>query len=106
MALAQAFWLAVSVWGLLNCVVFIAGYQYKTGGTWRHYPMGRHLMGLIVAIAVTFTLLVLSITIGPLGPWPWVGALVLVNLFLTQHNWLLLTHRWRSRVGDADDDTH
>jgi hypothetical protein len=101
----EVIWLAVTIWGLVNCAIFAIGYQAKTHGTWRHYPMGRHLMGFIVVLGIAFTLIAASLVIGPLGPWPWITALALVNLLLTQRNWLLFTRKWRSSAGAPSEET-
>lgn len=100
---AQSAWAAMAVWGLTNCAVFVVGYHRKTDGSWWFYPMGRHLMGFIVSLGLVFVLMIASLALGPLGPGPWVVALVVVNIFLTQRNWLLFTRRWRSRASDASE---
>ena len=103
--MTDALWLIVALIGVVNCITFIVGYDYKTGGSWRYWPMGRHLMGFIVVLGVTFGLIAASRLIGPLGPIPWVTALAGLNVFIAQRNWMLFTRRWRSTGSDPSDET-
>lgn len=97
-------WLALVLVGLGNCLLFMVVYHLKTRGSWRRYPMGRHLMGFIGALTVPFALMAWAMLVGPLGPLPWVIALTGVNLVLLRQNWLLLTRRWRSGAGDSSTE--
>ena len=97
-------WVTLVLVGLANCILFITAYHFKTRGAWRYYPMGRHLMGFIAALAVPFALMAWSMLVGPLGPLPWIIALTCINLVLVQRNWLLLTRHWRSLSGEQSTE--
>ena len=97
-------WLAMALVGLLSSLTFLTGYHLKTGGSWRYYAMGRHLVQFIASLAVVFGTLCVSLLWGPLGPWPWIGALGLVNVVLFQRNWLLFTSKWRLREDEKYSD--
>lgn len=97
-------WVALVLCGLANCLVFIVAYHVKTRGQWRHYVMGRHLMGFIAALTVPFILQALALTRGPLGPLAWVLALTCVNVALVHRNRLLLVHDWATPSVDSPVD--
>lgn len=103
--MARALFLLTALWGVINCVVFLVGYQRHSKGTWRDWPMGRHMMGLIVSLLLTMTLVTASLIWGPLGPWPWAVALAILNVFLTQRNYYLFTDNWRSSIAEPSEDT-
>lgn len=98
-------WLFVALIGVVNCSVFVVGYHRKSRGTWRFYPMGRHLMGFIVVIGLVFGLIAASQWVGPLGAWPWITSLVLLNIFIAQRNWMLFTRKWRSSASAPSEAT-
>lgn len=99
-----ALWFAVVLWGIVNCLTYMIGHHHKTRGTWRKYPMGRHLFGFAAALLATFIVLALSFVLDvPLSVW--IAALVLVNLFLAQRNWMLFTTRWRSTGSEPSEYT-
>lgn len=100
----KAVWFVLALAGLLSSLTFLAGYHLKTGGSWRYYAMGRHLVQFIGALAVVFGTLCVSLLWGPLGPWPWIVALGLVNLVLIRRNWLLFTKKWRLREDERYSD--
>lgn len=91
--------------GWANCMAFILGYQWKTGGSWSRYPMGRHLMFLSVSLGVTFTMLALDRMWDLIGTPGWVFGVAFVVMVLTQRTWMLFTRRWRSQGSDYTEDT-
>lgn len=100
MDVLDVLWMVVTCGALINCLVFMIGYQWKTRGGWRKRTMGRHLMAFAGAMTYTFMVLVLSMAIGPLGPGPWIIALVLLNAVLIHRNYLLFSRRWYMRRTD------
>lgn len=100
----KAVWFVMSLMGLVSSLTFLAGYSWKTSGSWRYYAMGRHLVQFVISLAIVFGTLCVSLLRGPLGPWPWVVALGLVNVSLIQRNWLLFTSKWRLREDEKYSD--
>ena len=100
----RALWFVLSLMGLLSSLTFIVGYTVKTEASWVGYTMGRHLVQFIGALAIVFGTLCVSLLWGPLGPWPWVVALGLVNAVLIRRNWLLFTKKWRLREDEKYSD--
>lgn len=84
-------------------VLYLAGNHVKTGGSWRYYPMGRHLMGFVFSLSVVYAVIILSFVCGPFPGWTWALVLALVNGALVQRNWLLFTKKWRYRGPGSDD---
>lgn len=95
----------LSVLAMASCIVFMFGYDHRTGGSWKRYPMGRHLMGFIAMLGVAFGMLSASLLWGPFGPVWWSLVLFGLNVVIFQRNVLLFTTRWRSRGSDPSDDT-
>lgn len=113
MIIENAAWVALSVAGVVNSVVFVVGYHGKSGGTWRFYPVGRDLMLFIVALGLMFGMVLLSRTAGPLGPWPWIAMLAFLNVLMIQRNWILFAYGWHvapdpgtQQTQHAQDDEH
>lgn len=90
-------WLVLALMGVVSSLTFVVGYHVKTEGSWARHPMGRHLVEFVGALAFLFGVIVVSRVWGPLGPGPWIVALVLVNVVMLQRNWLLFTSKWRRR---------
>lgn len=103
--MARALFFVTTIWGALNCVVFIVGYHRHSRGTWRVWPMGRHIMGLIVALLAIMLLVTVYLIFGSQSHWLWVVSLIILNVFLTQRNYYLFTDKWRSSISDPSEDT-
>lgn len=94
--------LLMAVIGFLACVSIAIGHHVKTGGSWRHYVMGRHLMEFIVVMGLIYGALVVSFAWGPFPIWIWAIFLGLMNAALIHRNWLLFTSAWRLREVKED----
>lgn len=105
MGLHQVVWVLIALFGVVNCGIFVVGYHIKSQGTWRYYPMGRHLMALAGVLGVIFGLIAASQWWGPLGFWIWATSLLTLNLVILQRNWMLFTRKWRSSASAPSEDT-
>lgn len=113
MTVENLVWVSLSVVGVINAIAFVIGYHRESGGAWRFYPVGRDLMLFIVALGLMFGMVLLSRTIGPLGVWPWVALLTILNALLVQRNWILFAYGWHvapdlgtKEAQHAQDDEH
>lgn len=105
MTLLEILFLATVLLGVINSLVFAVGYHLKSHGSWVKHIMGQNLMGLPVIIGLILSMLFVSRLVGGLGLVAWIIALLVLNAVMAQRNYLLFSTKWRSRVGDAGEDT-
>lgn len=70
--------LAITSIGLINCLVFCAGYQIKSKGGWRKSEHGVFMMLFIASLGTLFALI---ISTRLFGDWP--GRMVVSTLLYT-----------------------
>lgn len=113
MTIENAAWIVLSITGVVNSIIFVIGYHRKSGGTWHLYPVGRDLMLFIVALGLMFLMVLTVLVTGPLGPWPWITLLTILNILMLQRNWILFAYGWHvapdpgtQQAQHAQDDEH
>lgn len=90
--------------------IFPIAYQVKTRGGWRTHPMGRHLMGFMLAFAVILTFAVANLAWAPLPDWVRPLSFAIAAYVGFWRDYLLifrddeLAREYRARIGEPDLD--